>query len=204
MFLVSNGLAVVCGIIYNANTSDMYKNNVHHSIGWIATWVMTVQVVMGLLFIYPRRSKKGGSAATERDAFLPVSVVNMAQRDRTPDIDCHWSGDIGPSPECSSIYNGTDVLPMDPYPLDEVLKKPEPEDGDDEPETLVPRCPSFLHIRLFDKYLLARIPRMLPTELLKMLEVFYKIVDRAILILGFIALVTGGVTYAGIFVSRVI
>ena len=208
LFLILNGLGVLFGTVYNINTPDLYVNNAHHKIGWIATWVMTAQVIMSLLFTYSRRGKQPAIPAGERAAFLPMSVENMAQHNMSPYTDYRWSGDSGQGTERSSTLNSRDGSPTDPHRRDtfEDFEKPEPEpedDDDDVPETPRPRSRrlGWLRISFIDKYLSARVPNLLSAKILRIIEIVYEIVDRTILILGFIALTTGGVTYAGIFVS---
>ncbi|KAI5289930.1 hypothetical protein KEM54_002853, partial [Ascosphaera aggregata] len=38
IFLVFNAFGVLLSVIYNASTPDLYENNAHHKMGWIATW----------------------------------------------------------------------------------------------------------------------------------------------------------------------
>jgi len=64
-----------------------------------------------------------------------------------------------------------------------------------------PSVPRKFRIAFIDKYLSARVPNLLSAKVLRIFEVVYEIIDKTILILGFITLTTGGVTYAGIFVS---
>ena len=49
VFLAVNGGGVLLGTIYNASTPDLYPNNAHHKLGWIVTWTVCAQVVVGLL-----------------------------------------------------------------------------------------------------------------------------------------------------------
>ena len=198
IFLLLNGLGVIFSTIYNVNTPDLYENNAHHSIGWIATWVMTAQVVMGLLFLYSGRSKQTSASAHERAAFLPVSVESMAQHDQ---MQCaagyspyRWSGDSGHGTERSSSHQSRDISPSQ-------YTKPEVEDDDDEDDS-IPQGRGFLRNTFVDRYLSQRIPVLMPQRLQRGLEIAYEVIDRTILVLGFIALATGGVTYAGIFVRR--
>ena len=202
LFLVLNGLGVVFGTIYNVNTPDLYENNAHHRIGWIATWIMTAQAVMSLLFLYSGRSKKIHASSLERAAFLPVSIEAMTEHSNaTPYSDYRWSGDSGQGTERSSYHNSREASPtnMGRY----AKPKAEPEDEDDDGNDHAPPSPRFLRNSFMDKYLAHRIPRILSKRLCKALEAAYEVIDRTVLVLGFIALLTGGVTYAGYFVSDV-
>ncbi|MEJ1619737.1 DUF2427 domain-containing protein, partial [Escherichia coli] len=76
VFLVCNALGLLIGIIYNSQTPDLYENNAHHKIGWIATWVISAQVVMSLIFACAGRGER--AKASEQEAFLPVPTEEMS------------------------------------------------------------------------------------------------------------------------------
>lgn len=213
LFWVVNGLGVMFGTVYNVNTPDLYENNAHHKIGWIATWIMTAQLIMSLLFTYSGRGKRANSANDEHAAFLPVA--NMPEHGMRPYSDYRWSGDSGQGTERSSVSNSRDISPTDPNRRDafDDFEKPEPlpadDDDDDEEDRLatephaLPQSPGsrWFRIRRVDTFLSARVPNLLSAKFLRLTEVVYDVIDRTILLLGFIALVSGGVTFAGIFVS---
>lgn len=204
LFLILNGLGVLFGTIYNVNTPDLYENNAHHKIGWIATWVMTAQVVMGLLFLYAGRSKSTTGVAHERAAFLPVTVDAIAHHQRLHNVvgysDYRWSGDSGQGTERTSSDHGRDISPTDPARYTKPEAGEEDGDGDDDGDRVASRS-GLLRNTFIDKYLSQRLPGLVSQRMGKSLEAVYEIIDRTVLVLGFIALATGGVTYAGIFVS---
>lgn len=209
LFLVLNGLGILFGTVYNVNTPDLYVNNAHHKMGWIATWVMTAQVIMSLLFTYAGRGRKSSASASERAVFLPLSVANAEQYNVRPYADHRWSGDSGQGTECSSNSNSRDNSPTDRYRRDtfDGFEKPEPidpEDDDTPSHSDSPRLTSragWFRFAGADKWLSARMPNMLSKRALQVLNFGYDAVDRIILPFGFIVLTSGGVTYAGIFVS---
>lgn len=215
LFLVVNGLGLMFGTVYNVNTPDLYENNAHHNIGWIVTWIMVAQLVMSLLFTYSNRRKKATQASSEHTTFLQMPVGNMPQHNSRPYTDYRWSGDSGQGTERSSVSNSRDISPTDPHRRDSFddFEKPEPvpaDDDDDQEDDLAagahaspqPPLSRWFRISRVDTFLSARIPNLLSAKVLRLTEVVYDMIDRIILVLGFIALVTGGVTYAGIFVSR--
>jgi len=143
-------------------------------------------------------------------------VENMTQHSVRPYTDCRWSGDSGQGTERSSTLNSRDNSPTDPNRRDTLddFEKPEPVPADDDEEeeedhgvagssqpAQSPRSRWFRITRL-DSFLSARVPKLLSTKVLRVAQLAYDIIDKTILLLGFIALVSGGVTYAGIFVSR--
>lgn len=204
-FLVLNALGVLFGTVYNVKTPDLYENNVHHKIGWIATWVMSAQVIMGLVFLYARRSKRSHGSNDERAAFLPVSVEAMAHHEQAHAMrgvhEYRWSGDSGQGTErASSSSHSRSISPTREHRAPQALDlddKPE-----DEEETEIPNERRYFRNSYIDKFLSRRIPGLLSQRLLKMMEVVYAAIDRLVLILGFIAIATGAVTYGGIFVCN--
>ena len=198
-FLILNCLGVVAGTIYNVNTPDLYVDNAHHKIGWIATWVVTAHVVMSLLFLYSGRCKQKSIASDERAAFLPPTLQVAPNQ---PHHKYSWSGDSGqgtepPSPTSASrdaSPSSTDRAFMYPKP-----DQQDPEDFDDILLAHPERRPSWFKSNVLDKYLTTRVPKYASRKVVKIAEVAYEIIDRTILVLGAVALISGGVTYSGIF-----
>lgn len=198
IFLMLNGLGIVFGTIYNVSTPDLYENNAHHTLGWVATWVVTAQVVMSLFFLYSGRSKQPESQPNEHTTFLPMSSANMVRHNMAHYHDYRWSGDSGQGTERSS----RDVSPNDL----QRFSKPEAEDDEEDEEGISaslppPLKPSRFRIRIVDRLWSTRVPSLFSAKLLRTTEIAYEVVDRTILILGFAALLSGGAVYAGIFVS---
>lgn len=200
LFLVVNALGVVAGTIYNINTPDLYENNAHHTVGWVATWVFTAQVVMSLLFLYSGRNKQAVSAPSERASFLPASLHSMNTRSFH---EHRWSTETANETqgiEVSSPMGSSRTLSPD---REYEYSKPEPEDYpedlEDVPLAPVTRRPSWFRNTKFDKYLSARVPQLASKKMFKVAEIVYEIIDRTILILGFTAFLSGIVTYTGIF-----
>lgn len=92
VFLIINAIALPFGIIYNTSTPDLYENNTHLKVGWIATWVMCAQVVISLIYAY---SGHGRSTSRPDYARVDVSTRNMTDHYRlySPISEYRWSGD---------------------------------------------------------------------------------------------------------------
>lgn len=194
-FVTLNGLAVVCGTVYNINTPDLYANNAHHKIGWIATWVFTAQVVMSLLFLYSGRSKQETTTPGERAAFLPPTLQSVNR----PYHKHRWSGDSGQGTEPSSPTRSSRTLsPNRDYDFGKAEQE-EPEDMEEMPVEPVRRRPSCFKNTKIDKYLSTHVPKVVSQKMFKIAEIAYEMIDRTILVLGFIVLTSGVVTYSGIF-----
>jgi hypothetical protein len=214
IFLILNGLGVIFSTTYNVSTPDLYENNAHHKIGWIATWVMTAHIVVSLLFLYSGRTQKKDKTSAEGPAYLRVSTANLDEHTMNSYHDYRWSGDSGTHTARSSTLCSRDISPNDP----ERSSKPDTDlndshdEADDEDEEGLPmpmplptpalRGASRFRVSWIDHFLSEKIPGLFSARFLKGIELVYEIVDRTSLILGFVAITTGGVTYAGIFVSR--
>jgi Domain of unknown function (DUF2427) len=190
VFLIVNAIALLFGIIYNTSTPDLYENNAHHRIGWIATWVVCAQVVIGLIYAYSGRGRSKSGADYARANFMPVSTQNMMghQQLYSPVGEYRWSGDSG---------QGTSGPAT---PDEEHFSKPEDDEEEEDVEVSTPLARGWLRSAALDKFFTSRVPSLVSNRALRVLRVVYNVIDRIILIFGFIAVATGGVTYGGIFV----
>lgn len=193
-------MGLLIGIIYNSQTPDLYENNAHHKIGWIATWVMSAQVIMSLIFAYAGRGESE-STSYERAAFLPVSTDEMESPQMYSGIrhSYRWSRDSGQGTERnSSSLHSRPGSPSCASPSDEY-------DGFEKPEDPLPEHSSqprgWFRIPFADRFLASRVPRMVSTRALRIISTIYAVIDRIILPFGFVAIATGGVTYGGLMVS---
>ncbi|EED17464.1 integral membrane protein [Talaromyces stipitatus ATCC 10500] len=192
VFLIVNGIALFFGLIYNASTPDLYENNAHHKIGWIASSVVVAQVVIGIVYAYSGRRTKNMAPEYERATFFPVSTQNMMEHQQlyTPVHEYRWSGDSGQGTSC----------PTSPDEEHHPMTKPEEEEDDIEVPT--PLARGWLRSAFLDRFFASRVPGLVSNKVLRALRLVYNIIDRIILPFGFIALATGGVTYGGIFKAR--
>ena len=198
LFLIVNAIGILFGVIYNGQTPDLYENNAHHKIGWIASCVVAVQVVMSLIFTYAGRGDADvASASSERAAFLPVSTDDMVDHHHHhhhhhfPSTSLHqyrWSGDSSQGTEPSS------ASPASPSSI------PAEFDDDEKPATGARR---WLRNTVADRFFASRIPGMVSNRVLSILSMIYVLIDRIIIPFGFIAIATGGVTFGGIMVSYI-
>lgn len=191
VFLAVNGAGVLLLTIYNA--PDLYPNNAHHKLGWILTWIMGAQAVMGVISAYTRRKD-------DRGAFIPVSTQNIEQHQRIHNMSqaqmYRFSNDSGqgtePNTESLRSQSISSTHSDDPQ-LPDVRMEHEEEDQD---EKL-----GLMHGSKVDKFLSKKIPGLVSGRLLRVFQFFYNVIDRVILILGFVAMSTGIVTYGGFFIG---
>lgn len=203
LFLVVNAFGVLMGIIFNTSTPDLYENNSHNKIGWIITWVVSAEVVMGVLFAYADKGECTDSSPHEQVGFLPVSTSDSEGQHKY-----RWSRDSGQGTErsSSSLQQSRFSSPErgrrmsrtgESDPLTE-----KSDDEDDETETPIPVQRRFFKNNAVDRFLRRRVPRLLSGRIFSVLRVVHIITERTILPFGFVAMVTGAVVYGGIFVGR--
>ncbi|RAK98751.1 Ytp1 family protein [Aspergillus ibericus CBS 121593] len=186
LFLIVNAFGMLLGIIYNHQTPDLYPNNAHHNIGWIASSVACAQVIMSLIFTYTGRGE-ANVTASERATFIPVS------RDSHPRSAFHSC--TGQDTDRDSIHSGPSSATCDSPSADSVdFDKPEDDLHGGKPAG----SGRWFRITFVDCFLANRVPEMMSRRILGILNVVYMVVDRIILPFGFVAIATGGATYGGI------
>ena len=188
IFLSINTAALVFGTIYNSSTPDFYEKNVHHSLGWIVTAIVLVQVGLGVLGrITTRRGKdRHRPVPRHRSSQSPQPVTNP----KHPESHEHGSdsetarssstllSDRSEHYKHSSSYGSHD--------LDDFM------DSDEKH--------GLLKSRVVDGVLPRNWSWMPSIRITRIIKFLYNAVDRLILILGFATLATGIVVYGGIFV----
>jgi hypothetical protein len=203
-FLALNAGGVLLGVIYNTSTPDLYPNNAHHKLGWIVTFVVSAQVVVGLLArvagTLKRESSKFAGRAEERQGFIPVSTEAMAEHEsRYPSSPYgRYSNDSGQGTEPRTESLRSHSLSSGDSPSSPVKEYHHSDDEADEDLEA--------HLPMFSKStkahsMVAKVADKISDRFWKVLLFAYNFVDRTILILGFIALCTGIITFGRFFVS---
>lgn len=202
-FLGLNAGGVLLGLIYNASTPDLYPNNAHHKLGWIVTFVVGSQVTIGVLARVAgmfNRKKLSPGRAEERQGFIPVSTEAMAEHEsRFPGPYGRYSNDSGQGTEPRTESLRSHSLSSPPSPLRDAHKEynHHDDDGDDDLEADLPIFPKSHKAHS----MVAKVAAKISDRFWKVLMFAYNFIDRTILILGFIALCTGIITFARFFVS---
>ncbi|CAG8025636.1 unnamed protein product [Penicillium olsonii] len=190
LFTVINAFGLLLGIIFNDQTPDLYANNAHHKIGWVASSVIFVQVLLALLFTLAGRGESSQVSYDhgEHAAFLPVATDDHDDRYRIHEH--RWSRDSGQGTESNSSIHSPGS-PSESHAGYDGFEKPE--------------MPKFAPRRWdsrVSQFLSQRLPGLVSGSLHRGLRVVYDVIDRIILPFGFAALATGAVTYGGIMRGR--
>ncbi|KAI1136340.1 hypothetical protein F5Y05DRAFT_415111 [Hypoxylon sp. FL0543] len=205
LFLCTNALGLLLGITYNANTPDLYPNNAHHKLGWLVTWVVSAQVVISLVGRVAGVMSKNNVqefSKEEEQAFIPVSTEAMAEHQRMngpyfshPFRHSNDSGQ-GTEPNTESLRSdsvSTSVGQESPVEISDrrVHYEDDLEDIHFKPATMLPSKSANSFI--------VKVAGKISARAWKILMFAYNFIDRTILILGYIALCTGIITFARFF-----
>ncbi|KAI0097450.1 hypothetical protein GGR51DRAFT_578114 [Nemania sp. FL0031] len=205
LFLLTNAIGVLVGIVYNANTPDLYPNNAHHKLGWLVTWVVGAQVLVGLVGrvagMMGTSSNQGRGKEAEEQSFIPVSTEAMAEHHRMHQdmfsSQYRESNDSGQGTERNteslrSASLSTMVGQESPIELSDRRRHYEDDDDDLDIKPTELRSTSASQS-------IAKITSKISGKAWKIIMVGYELVDRTILILGYVTLCTGLITYARFF-----
>jgi len=208
-FLTVNAVGVLVSVMYNASTPDLYPNNAHHKVGWAVTWVVSAQVIVGLLgrvagALRARRTH-GNEQASERQAFMPVSTEAIAKHQRMYRRLSNDSGQ-GTEPNTESLRSHSISTNEDEtsIPLHDDEKEPRGNDDDDDDDleavdlAALPGRGGRLHS------LLQQAAGVFSTRVWRFIMFGYNVVDRVILILGFVTFALGIAAFGRFFVSLAI
>ncbi|KAI1365090.1 hypothetical protein F5Y08DRAFT_190371 [Xylaria arbuscula] len=207
IFLLTNAIGVLVGIVYNANTPDLYPNNAHHKLGWLVTWIVGAQVLISLVGRVAGmmgKTSRSGRGKEEEQSFIPVSTEAMAEHHRINQnhfsSPYRQSNDSGQGTERNteslrSASVSTMIGQESPIGLDD--RRRHYEDEEDEHD-LVYRS-TDIHSSSVSQSFVAKIASKISGKAWKVIMFGYEFVDRTILILGYVTLCTGLITYARFF-----
>lgn len=197
-FSALNAVGVTLALIYNARTPDLYPNNFHHKFAWIITWIVCAQTFMALIRIYADK-KYDADNSTQSVPFIPVSTEAIAVHQRGHNLEhgegYRYSNDSGQGTERNTESLRSHSLSSAEEDAED-LQRPlrsiyEPAHYEEKPR-------SIAGTRL-DNFLSKMVSSMDSSRVFRILLIAYDAINRLILILGFVAITTGIVTYAGIF-----
>ncbi|KAI1435864.1 hypothetical protein GGR50DRAFT_686796 [Xylaria sp. CBS 124048] len=203
LFLLTNAIGVFVGMGYNANTPDLYPNNAHHKLGWLVSWIVAAQILVSLVGRVAGKmgsSSQSGRAQEEAQSFIPVSTEAMAEHHRmNQDMFAspyRRSNDSGHGTErnTESLRSGSlSTMPETPIELNDRRARYEEDDDD------LAFKPAEMQSMNAPQSFIVRIASKISDRVWKVLMLGYEFVNRTILILGYVTLCTGLITYARFF-----
>ena len=201
-FLGVQTVAVLLGTAYSSKTPDLYENNAHNKFGWIITWIVVAQSIIGLLKLAVNLHKSQDADAEEQNAYLPMSTQALAQHHQalySPD-EHRYSRDSGHY-TASEASRSQSVSSMQEQEIEEHQKFLEyrNQHADVDADNMEKQG---LLANTRTQRVATCIAAKMSQRTRRALNVAYNAIDCASLPLGFTAIVSGAVVYGGVFVSR--
>lgn len=203
VFSVGNGLGVFLGVIYNGKTPDLYPNNSHHKIGWIITVVFGAHVFLCLLDRVTGFMKKDGAG---KGAYRGLSSYAPGGADRgrssepaQPAYRASYDSGHGTDRLTESLRSNSVSTLAESSPL-------RSEEGERDLEEEV----AFTDVEFLPRESrpsrwngwVSRIPMSIFRRGGRAFGLYCQIIDRVILLFGFVAFTTGIVTFCRFFVRQ--
>ena len=187
-FLSVNAVALLLGTIYNSKTPDLYENNAHHKLGWAVTWIALAQAVLGLIRAY------GGAGQVKYES----PTLDYQKLQNIQEVDSYrFSSDSGHGTDAASPRSSSRSSKRESE--DEMENSQDFISGRGEPRDMEKY--GLIGNAAVDRFISRKLSWIAHSRALTCVDIVYAAVDRTILILGFVALASGIVTYGGIFVS---
>jgi hypothetical protein len=202
-FLAVNAFALVLGLVYDHKTPELYANNSHSKAGWTITWIASAWVFMAIIQMYTGRTR----ASTKVDeASEPMTTANMARyqrvQDELPDSE-RWSNDSGQGTERNSAslfgHSRSPSVESEEQQFAGSTRVSSQDEDDSFDADAEKR--GFLRNTSVDRFFSRNVARYAVGRTLKAIRFFYVLIERTILIAGWVAICNGIVVYAGIGVS---
>lgn len=195
LFLALQAVTLLTAVVYDAKTPDLYENNAHYKLRWPLFFISAVWLFLGLVNFYADRTKATGEASQPLSAAVMARYQRLQQPSEPPRLS-HDSGQ-GTERNSSSLYGHSRSSSAESDPLaspyhDEDLGHVD--DIDDEK-------PNFLQSSRVDRLMSRFVPRVAAGRSLKAVRFFYVLIERTILLLGFVLVLMGTATIGGIAVS---
>ena len=197
-FLGFHSFGLLLGTIYSGKTPDLYENNVHSKIGWIVTWIIVAQCVIGLVKLAARIGKPQEASAEEQTSFLPISTEVLAQHRATLYQDAYrYSQDSGHF-TASEPSRSQSISSMQEQNEEEERKLHEYDDAHADAEADHTEKQGLLGNAKVQRAA-TRITAVLSKRAMRVLSLMYDATECISLLLGFAAIVSGAVVYGGVF-----
>ncbi|KAH8724571.1 integral membrane protein [Phaeosphaeriaceae sp. PMI808] len=204
MFLAINASALVLGVVYDHKTPELYAGNTHSKIGWAVTWIASAWVFMAAIQVYVGHGKSRPQVDEDQHvATQSMSVANMMQYHRVqkdlPDLS-RFSNDSGQGTERNSEslfgHSRSSSLRFEDHHSAASTHSFTHDEEDSFDEVSEKR--GLLQNASMDRFVLRYMGLFTLDRLLKGVRFSYVVMERTILIQGFVGILTGTVVYGGI------
>ena len=200
-FLGLHSVGLLLGAVYSFKTPDLYENNAHNKIGWIITWVVVVQCIIGLVRLAVNIKRHHDGYAEEQSAFSPITMEALTQHHQEaclPD-DYRYSRDSGHF-TASETSRSQSISSMHDQESEEHQKFLPYQDRHADADQEYAEKQGFLRSTKAQS-VATYIATMISQRTMRALSFAYHTIDCVSMLFGFVAIVSGAAVYGGVFVS---
>lgn len=198
IFHAINAVALFTGFVYNQSTPDLYVTNAHHPIGWIVTSLTMIWTFLSLLTAYanavkqrrPENAILQSSHGIETQDYDSQHYVDSPSSYRLSHDSGNFSG--------GSRSNSSDSV----FKKNDLSRLGNDQEHQDDDYNVSTEESGFLG-RKKAQGILARIVQFgCDTRFSAVLRVSQMVLEKFLLVLGFLAITSGFVVYGGLFKQR--
>lgn len=200
-FLGVHSVGLLIGTVYSSKTPDLYESNAHNKLGWVVTWIIVAQCIIGIVRLAVNFKKPQDVDAEKQNVFLPISTEALAQHHQaTYSADEYrYSRDSGHF-TASEASRSQSISSMHDYEDEEHQKLLEYQNQHADTNAEYMEEQGFSGNTKAQR-IASRFAATMSLRTTRVLGVAYNVIDCVILLLGFAAIVSGAVVYGGVFVS---
>jgi hypothetical protein len=193
VFFITNAAGILLSIVYTHQMPDLYENEKHSPTGWVTSTIAAIWVVVSFITTYGNRRDRY-HLLDQIKASGPTSRFQHFNHRASADGNCRFAGrsteTLQNPPQSQSPYSHhREGLRYDSDGT---------EDDTDDIEKL-----SLLRRSRVSRLVSRNIDILLSFKrTLNAIAILKTVLDRTMLLLGFICIATGAVVYGGIFVSE--
>jgi hypothetical protein len=193
-----NGLGMFTGFVYNHSTPDLYVNNSHHPIGWVVTPLTVLWTFLSLVVAYTNVQKKHEHQTAVLRASSHSRVEDASFEDYVDSPSTYrYSRDSG-NFSGGSRSNSSDSI----FEKDETIPLQNDQDHGDFEARDTAEAHSFLRGNKLARALTCAARFTSHVRVSATLRVSQIVLEKFLLLLGFLAITSGFIVYGGLFKDR--
>lgn len=198
LFHSINGLGMFTGFVYSHSTPDLYVSNSHHPIGWVVTSLTVLWTLLSLVVAYTNRQKKHEHQKVASQTSSQNRIEDSSFEDYVDSPSTYrYSRDSG-NFSGGSRSNSSDSI----FGKDETIPLQDDHDRGYNETHDAAESSGFLRVSKMSGAF-ARAARLAShTRILATLRCSQIILEKFLLLLGFLAVTSGFIVYGGLFKDR--
>ena len=198
LFHSIHGLGMFAGFVYNHSTPDLYVSNSHHPIGWVVTSLTVLWTLLSLAVAYANNKKIPGRHSVASRTSSPHQVEDASFENYVDSPSTYrYSRDSG-NFSGGSRSNSSDSI----FEKEETIPLQEDQDRSDFDKHDSKECGGFLRRNKLNNTFAHAARCVSNARISATLRALQIILEKFLLLLGFLAITSGFIVYGGLFKDR--